>query len=225
MYKFLFYTISIFPKSLRKKITDSLAKYFLKKYAEIKVEGLDNIPRNNSVIFISNHLSNADGLVFHYLLKEIKKVYFMAGVKLEGELITNLMLDLVPHIKIHPNKPDRKALRTSINTLKDGNSIFIFPEGTRSRTGKMLRGHSGVVLIAKHSEVPIVPIALTGTEKLLPINEDGKMSNEWFNNADVKIKFGKPFTLADLNSDGKVVDEMMLKIANLLPKEYRGYYS
>lgn len=226
MLKMFFYFISILPKKLRIVILDKIVKYFIKKYCDLQIKGLENIPNKASVIFISNHLSNADGLILHSILKEVKDVYFLAGVKLENELSTKLMLDLIPHIKIHPNKPDRKALRKSIETLKDGNSILVFPEGTRSRTGKMLRGRSGVSLIAKQADVSIIPIGISGTDKLLPVNREGNMSREWFVNALVNVNIGKPFTLEEVNKDenNKIIDEIMKKVAELLPEEYRGYY-
>ncbi|SMB96210.1 1-acyl-sn-glycerol-3-phosphate acyltransferase [Desulfonispora thiosulfatigenes DSM 11270] len=226
MYKVLFNLLSKMPKIIRVNVLDKIARHFIKKYANLKVSGIENIPKAGSFVFISNHLSNADGLILHYTLKEVKEVYFLAGVKLQGELSTNLMLDLVPHIEIQPNKPDRKALRQSIDTLKGGKSILVFPEGTRSRTGKMLKGRSGVSLIAKQANSPIIPIGIWGTEKLLPINEEGNMSNEWFINATVNVNIGEPFYLEDLdiNPDNKLIDEIMQKVANLVPVEYKGCY-
>jgi len=225
VYRYLFYLLLIFPKNIRKRFTNSLARYFLKKYAVIHAEGLENIPRKGNVIFIANHLSNADGLIMQYILEKEKEVTFVAGVKLQNEIITGMVLELVPHVKIHPNKPDRKALREAIEVVKNNGSLFIFPEGTRSRTGQLLKGRSGVVLIARNTNALIVPVGIWGTEKLLPINNGGKMSTEWFTKADVFVKIGKPFSLDSLSGDAETIDLLMLKIAELLPEKYRGYYS
>lgn len=224
MSKYFFYLLAFLPKPLRRLLVDKMARFFIKRYAQIHVEGMENIPKDTNVIFIANHLSNADGLIFKYLLEKIKNPTFVAGVKLKGELLTNLFLELVPHISIHPNKPDRKALREAINKVNSHESIFIFPEGTRSRTAQLLKGRSGVVLIAKNSVAPIIPIGIWGTEKLLPINTDGRMSKEWFTKAPVNINIGKPFTLTQLEGKVETIDLMMLRIAELLPEKYRGYY-
>ncbi|MGI6225074.1 MAG: lysophospholipid acyltransferase family protein [Peptococcales bacterium] len=224
MHKYLFYTLVFLPKNIRKRLLNKLTRYFIKKYADIHVEGLENIPKEGNVIFLANHLSNADGLILQYLLREKKEVTFVAGVKLQNELITKLMLELVPHIKIQPNKPDRKAIREAIDVVKNKSSLFIFPEGTRSRTGELLKGRSGVILIAKNTNALLVPIGIWGTEKLLPINTSGKMSNEWFKDAKVSIKIGKPFSLGSLSGEEEQIDLIMLEIAKLLPHEYRGYY-
>lgn len=225
MYRYLFYLLAAFPKNIRKKVANRLARFFIEKYAVIHTKGLENIPRKGNVIFIANHLSNADGLIMQYILEKTKEVTFVAGVKLQNELITGMVLELVPHIKIHPNKPDRKALKEAIDVVKSKSSLFIFPEGTRSRTGQLLKGRSGVVLIARNTNALIVPVGISGTEKLLPINNEGKMSTEWFNKADVSIKVGKSFSLDDLSGEDETIDLMMLKIAELLPPEYRGHYS
>ncbi|MFZ5945485.1 MAG: lysophospholipid acyltransferase family protein [Bacillota bacterium] len=225
MPKYLFYLFAILPASIRKNLTRKLARFFLEKYAVLKINGLDNIPQGNNVIFIANHLSNADGLILQYVLEKYKNdITFLAGVKLKDELLTNLILELVPHICIHPNKPDRKAIREAIDVLNKKKSLFIFPEGTRSRTGELLKGRSGVVLIAKNTEVPIIPIGIWGTEKLLPINTEGAMSKEWFNKAEVHMEVGKPFKVQELAGEGETIDLMMKKIAQLLPESYRGYY-
>ncbi|KJS21457.1 MAG: hypothetical protein VR72_10620 [Clostridiaceae bacterium BRH_c20a] len=224
MYKYLFYLLAVIPKTIRKKVSKRLARYFIQKYAVIDANGLENIPKVENVIFIANHLSNADGLIMQYVLEKAKAVTFLAGVKLQDELITSMVLELIPHIQIHPNKPDRKALREAIEVVKNSNSLFIFPEGTRSRAGELLKGRSGVVLIARNTNSLIVPIGIWGTEKLLPINAKGKMSREWFSRADVYINIGKPFSLASLSEEGEVIDLMMLRIAQLLPEKYKGYY-
>lgn len=225
MYKILIYLYNFLPKSLRKYITKKTTYYLVNKYADLKIKGIENIPDNEPVIFIGNHLSNLDGLLLSKLFEERnKKVLFLAGVKLKGEAITRAVLEIVPHIEIEPNKPDRKALKNAIKALKDGYSILIFPEGTRSRNGEMLKGRSGVYLIAKMAGAKIIPVAITGTEKCLPVESSGKMSKESFIHSEVLVTFGKSFDLQDLPESEEPVDEMMKKIAKLLPFEYRGYY-
>ena len=225
MYKILIYIFYFLPKRFRKYITRKTSYYLVNKYAKLRISGMENIPKDDPVIYIGNHLSNLDGLLLSKLFEENNnKVLFLAGVKLKGEAITKAVLEIVPHIEIEPNKPDRKALKGAISALKDGVSILIFPEGTRSRTGEMLKGRSGVYLIAKMSGAKIIPIAITGTEKCLPVESSGKMSKESFIYSEVNVSFGDGFYVNELPESEEPIDEMMKKIAELLPFEYRGYY-
>jgi len=89
LHKILFYLLVLLPKGLRIRILKKLTIFFINRYSNLKVEGLENIPEKGQVIFISNHLSNADGLIMQYLLENRKKVVYVAGVKLRDELITS----------------------------------------------------------------------------------------------------------------------------------------
>lgn len=225
MYKIAIYLYNYLPGKLRRYITRKTTDYLVNKYADLKIFGLENISVNEPVIFIGNHLSNLDGLLLSKLFQEQnRKVFFLAGVKLKSETITNAVLEIVPHIEIEPNKPDRKAIRNAVGALKDGSSILIFPEGTRSRSGEMNKGRSGVYLIAKMAGAKIIPFGIFGTEKCLPIKTSGKMSGENFVYSEVIVKFGKSFYAEEVKDSDEPIDEMMKKIAELLPIEYRGYY-
>lgn len=225
--KTIFRFIGILPVCMRKRLVAGTVDRFLKKNARITVEGLENIPGSENVIFVSNHLSNADGLIYHEILnvsREHGKTFFVAGVKLKGDTVTNMVLDIIPHVSIKPGEPDKNAIRSAISILKEGNSIFVFPEGTRSRTGALIRGRSGAVLIARKSRVKVVPLALTGSEKLLPIDEEGKMGEEKFAKADVRVKIGKPIDFSVLPREKQNIDYLMREIAGLLPEKYQGVY-
>jgi len=128
-----------------------------------------------------------------------------------------------------PNSPDKVAIKKVISAVKEGNSILIFPEGTRSRTAKMLEGKKGILLFAKLTNAPIVPIGIWGTEKFMPVKND--MGKEAFYDADININIGKVFNLPKKSDDetkgdweAKCLIHIMMKIAELLPKEYKGFY-
>lgn len=219
-----------FPESIYKPICKKIVDYTLNKYANIEVKNYENIANLKSpVIFIANHLSNSDGLILNRVLKHFDP-YFVAGVKLQSKTLSRIGIEAVNTITIHPNSADIEAIKKSINVIKEGHSLMIFPEGTRSRTGKMIEGKKGIVLIARKCNVPIVPIGLYGTEKLMPINDDD-MGKERFFKAEVTVNIGKPFSLPE-KREGMTKDEydnyclnyLMKKIAELIPDEYRGVY-
>ncbi|ERJ13273.1 lysophospholipid acyltransferase family protein [Haloplasma contractile] len=220
----------ILPKNIRISLTNKLIDRILDKYSEIDVINKEIIEKRRGVptIYIGNHLSNIDGVILNKLLKN-NDVAFMAGVKLSKNKMTNLILDTTKTIHITPNSVDKKAIKEAINYLKDGGSIFIFPEGTRSRSSSMIKAKKGFVLLAKMSKAALVPVGVEGTEQLLPINSDS-MSKENFNHSKVKVTFGEPFNLPEKTKENKVAwtelatEYSMKKIAKLLDSKYRGIY-
>lgn len=224
--------INYLPEGLLIKIAKKIAYGYLKKYAELNVNGIENIEKvNGAKIFICNHLSNADGLVLDKILKEKYDPTFVAGVKLSDDPVTSLGTKIVKNIGVRPNTADKEAITSMIRILKDGENLLLFPEGTRSRTGAMIEGKKGILLIARASKAPIVPISITGTEKLLPINKEGDMAKEKWNKADVHINIGEPITLplrkkeeSKHDYDERCLTFIMKSVANGLPEEYRGVY-
>ena len=204
---------------------DQVIQYILNRYANIHVEGEENLlwARTNPCIFTCNHLSNADGLVLNHVLKHAHSIpiTFIAGVKLKDSIFSKLALDSIDHIAIQPDSSDRQAIKQAIQTVRSGLPILIFPEGGRSRTGQLIEGKKGVVLIQKMSKVPIVPIALTGTDHLMPINDED-MSHEAFTQATIHLRVGTPYLPTEAEADD--IHSIMYRIADLLPYEYRGVY-
>ncbi|CDI48412.1 lysophospholipid acyltransferase family protein [Clostridium tetani] len=223
--------ISYLPDSIVRKISKKILKRYLDEYANIKVEGLENLNDiKKPILFISNHLSNADALIIDDILKE-QDITFVAGIKLSKNPLTNLGLKITKTITIKPNTADKEAISNIIKTLKGGNNVLIFPEGTRSRNGSLIEGKKGVILIQKLSKATVIPMSLTGTEKLLPINNKD-MGAEKFNHSDIHVKIGKPLDKISSRQKGenkhdyeeRVLEYFMKSIAKLLPEEYQGVY-
>lgn len=223
--------IDVLPDKVVSFIANKLLDTYINKYANIKTCGMEKIANTKSpMIFICNHLSNADGIIMNRLLKD-QNVTFVAGIKLTDNKLTKLGFHVAKTINIKPNSADKEAISKIINTLKQGNNIMIFPEGTRSRNGKMAEAKKGLLLMAKLSKATIVPMGIWGTEKLLPINETN-MASEKFNYANVNINIGDPIMLPIKNDDedknqyhDRAMNEIMRGIAELLPEQYRGVYS
>lgn len=223
--------ISLLPNGILTYISKKIVNRYLKKYANIIIEGSENLESiTTPTIFICNHLSNSDGLILDKVLKEIDPT-FLAGVKLSNNAVTNIGINVIKTATIKPNSADKEGLKKVINLVRQGQSLLIFPEGTRSRVGSLLEAKRGIILIARMTGAPIVPIGLYGTEKLLPINSEGDMSAESFNYADVHINIGKQFEIPkkEKEQDKKeyeacITMNIMKKIADLLPEDYRGVY-
>lgn len=222
--------IEFLPKPLVRWLARHITNNYISRYAKITVmnkEKLDNIKK--PVVFVCNHLSNSDGLVLNRVLGD-GSVWFVAGVKLAQNALTKLGLDVVKIIPINPSSADRPAISKVIKLLKSGHSVCVFPEGTRSRKGSLIQGKKGILLIARLAGVPIVPIGIEGTERLMPINDDD-MGNEKFNFADVKVVIGDSFYIPERDeSEDKAAYEqralhlVMKRIAELLSPKYQGIY-
>ena len=121
---------------------------------------------------------------------------------------------------------DYKALRQILRRLQDGGILVIAPEGTRSQHEALIAGKSGAAFLAAKAKVPVIPVALTGTEDRLVKQNLLKLKR-----SKIRIRVGDPFLIPTLKGErsseklGYYTDEIMCQIASLLPDNYRGAYS
>lgn len=222
--------IGCLPDSFLRYTSRKILDRYMNKYADINVQGMENLKGvHRPILFICNHLSNSDALVIDRVLKD-EDITFVAGVKLSSNSLTNLGMKITKTIGIKPNTADKDAISKVIRTLKENNNILIFPEGTRSRSGGMINGRRGVVLMQKLSKASIIPLGIYGSEKLLPI-DDRDMALEKFHHAKVMLNIGKQIEVPSKmkgetkhDYEGRVLDLLMRSISGLLPEEYRGVY-
>lgn len=219
------------PDNVVKFLSRGIVELIINKYAEIEVRGRENLKGvKRPVIFICNHLSNSDGLILNRVLKD-EKVTFVAGIKLSNNPVTNIGINAVRTIQIRPNTADKEALSKVVKAVKEGNNVMIFPEGTRSRTGSLIQAKKGILLIARLTKAPIIPLGIWGTENLLSINQSGEMGSEKFRHAKVNLNIGKQFNMPEIQEEEdrhqyeeRSLTSLMKAIAELLPEDYRGVY-
>ena len=195
------------------------------------VEGLDNVPRTGPVIVASNHLSFADSLVIPIVAP--RKVVFLAkadyftGTGLKGAAMRTWFLGtgMIP-VDRDDTKAALASLDTALAVLGRGEAFGIYPEGTRSRDGRLYRGRTGVAHLALTSGAPIVPVGLQGTQDLQPVGSRLPRL------AKVTIRFGELIQVAG-RFDGvppgrarrEVTDEVMEAIQRLSGQEPAGVYN
>lgn len=156
-----------------------------------EVTGLENVPRQGGFIVASNHLSFFDSLIIQALTPRdvaffAKAEYFTTpGVK--GKLMKSFF-ESVGSIPVQRGEQAASvaALDSLVEIIEGGSGIGIYPEGTRSRDGKLYRGRTGVGWLALTTGVPVVPVGLIGTEKLQPAGTKG------FRPAKFHIHYGQP---------------------------------
>ena len=219
------------PNGVQKFVAHRGLDYIFTKLVRVEFEGKENLPdKDEAVLFICNHLSNIDGPALNRVLGDYKPT-FVAGQKLTDDPFTGLFKKVFRSINIKPNSPDKAAMKEIINLLKSGQNVVIFPEGTRSRVGSMIEGKRGILLIARLAKVRIVPLAMTGSEKILPIAKDGNMTGEKIHKGTIKIKAGKTFSIpvkaeeqTKEEYDQRSMEFIMRQISVMLPDEYKGFY-
>lgn len=130
----------------------------------VKLVGKENIPKNTTVIFASNHRTNADPPLISCGLKG--KHSFMAKEELFRNKFFGWLIKNLGAFPVSRGKGDTAVLDKAVENLENGRNLMIFPEGTRSKDGKVHRGHSGAAVIAARSGKPIVPVGIVFGEKL-----------------------------------------------------------
>lgn len=130
----------------------------------LTVEGRGNLPKGGAIL-AANHVSYLDppiiGLAMPY------PIAYMAKESLFRVLLLGAVMRLFRAFPVRPDAPDRAALRCSWEVLAAGEKLLIFPEGSCGRDGNLLPFRAGLSMIAMHGDVPIVPVAVQGTERAL----------------------------------------------------------
>jgi 1-acyl-sn-glycerol-3-phosphate acyltransferase len=141
-----------------------------------KVTGLHNIPRRGPVILASNHLSFIDSIVIPLVVPRhvtfIAKAEYWTGRGVKGR-ISRWFFTTMGNIPVDREDPraGQRSLQDALDVLRRGGAFGIYPEGTRSRDGKLHAGHTGVAWLALAGSAPVVPVALIGTDKVQPVGK------------------------------------------------------
>ena len=179
-----------------------------------KINGLENIPNNGSFILASNHASYLDHYLMVYLIIHglNKKLHFLAKKEHFDNPLKVAWHNYCGAVPIDRQAGGKEALKWAIKSLKQGKIIAIHPEGTRTLTGKLQKGKTGIARLALSAEVPVIPIGLIGTFGILP---KGKYMPK-FKRATVNI--GKPMYFNKYYNK-KITKILLRKITNDIMKE------
>ena len=195
------------------------------------ITGTDNVPRSGGVILASNHLSFIDS--FAIPLAAPRQVHFLAkddyftGTGIGGALRRELFESMgdIP-VDRRSTRAAQQSLDSALAVLNAGEAFGIYPEGTRSRDGRLYRGRTGVAFLALTADVPVVPVALSGTRDIQPIG------SKFPRLAKVRVSFGPPIHPAERYagvSQGRArrefTDEIMEAIAALSGQEQADGYN
>jgi 1-acyl-sn-glycerol-3-phosphate acyltransferase len=196
-----------------------------------KVIGLEHVPDTGGVIIASNHLSFVDSIAIPSVVKRkvvfLTKSDYFTGSGPKG-FVSRAFFEGLGMLPV--DRDDSKAaiasLSTALDVLGRGDAFGIYPEGTRSRDGRLYRGRTGVGPLAQTARVPVVPVGITGTEHVMAVDSNRLRV------VPVTIEFGKPLDFNGL-FDGmplgrarrEVTDEIMRAIQAITGQEEAGVYN
>jgi 1-acyl-sn-glycerol-3-phosphate acyltransferase len=200
-----------------------LIRILIFPFASWEVKGQENVPAQGPMVIVCNHLHIADPPIVAASIK-LKSV-IMAKEELWHHNWSRFWVENFGAFPVRRGGIDREAIRQAEHWLKQGVSLIMFPEGTRSNNAQLQQAFPGAALIALRTSVPILPLSITGTDKLRDLI--------WcfWHRPRITVTIGQPFNPP--SPDGKLMrdqrnqltNEIMGRIARLLPPEYRGAYA
>lgn len=205
-----------------------LAYFLVKLYARLicrkKIFGREHIPEKGPFLIVVNHLSSVDPAVVVDVVPIRLKLTGMAAMAHRRDPFIGWLLDKGGAIWVRRGEADRRALQETLEVLASGRPVGVAPEGTRSKTGALIDGKTGITFLALKADVPILPLALMGTKKVFP-------GLRRLRRATVDVHFGPAFSLPPRGDGSRhahleyCTALIMTRLASMLPESYRGVYS
>ena len=203
----------------------SFVRFLVKTLTRFSVFNANGIPDEGAVLLTTNHLSRLDTPILMAITKRNDLVAIVAKKYKDKPFFKWILGKLGTMVWMDRSKTDFAAMREALDYLRQGKIVGIAPEGTRSREfSGLLEGKQGAALMAARANVPILPVGIIGSEKI-----NDKLMH--LRRPEVLVRVGELYTLPAIDMENRqawlsrYTDEIMCRIAALLPAEYRGVYA
>ena len=215
------------PKTWFFRPAGTLVGLVISLFGAVRSEGLENVPREGPIVVVANHYTYIDPFVGGYgsCWRAGRLVHMISKAEVRGWPVLGWLGAQAGVIYVRRGEADRDAQRQSLAVLRAGRALFLFPEGTRSKTGELIQARNGAALLAIRSGALVLPVAITGTEGMLSL---GAIFGP---RPRATVRIGQPFSLPHRPTGpidrAELVDHsnrMMREIAALLPPSRRGVY-
>jgi 1-acyl-sn-glycerol-3-phosphate acyltransferase len=205
------------------RFTNAVIRLILGLIVKADLVELDKVPKTGPLILVSNHTNFIEvPLVFTHL--QPRPVTGFAKAETWDDPLLGRLFDIWGGIPIHRGEADLSAIKKAIEMLQKGYIIGMTPEGTRTNTGVLIPGQSGVCLLALHSGAPLQPLVYYGHERY-------RDSLKRLRRSDFHVRVGpifhlrKPAGRVTSEIRQEMTEEIMYQLAKLMPERFRGVYS
>jgi len=207
---------------MKRETLQTLINFLIKALTRTRFLGLEHVPTSGPLIVATNHMSYID-IPLLFVNPARPDITALVTTKYQRHFVISWFVNVGQAIWINRDIADFTAIRAANQVLQEGKSLGISPEGTRSHTGQLQPGKPGILLLALKSKAPIVPVAIYGTEHVFTRAFTLQRPR-------LTVHFGPAFQLPPLGRDDReqlqqeYTDEIMCRIAALMPEKYWGYY-
>jgi 1-acyl-sn-glycerol-3-phosphate acyltransferase len=211
--------------SMSQKIARFLLSFFISLTTRMEVYGLEKLKEKKGVILAGNHIGRIDGiLIYHFTRRD--DIIMMVAEKYQANPLARWFVRRLNAIFIDRYNADFTVLREVLRRLKAGGMLVLSPEGTRSPNAQLQKAWSGASYLAAKVGVPIIPVGLAGSQ------DSNLFSNlRRLRRTRIVARIGDPFSLPPIPDQDRekalqcYTEEIMCRIAALLPPDYRGVYA
>jgi long-chain acyl-CoA synthetase len=188
-----------------------MLRCFLSIYGRLSIRGTENLPKAGPFIIAPNHLSLADAPAVMCTLPWTitAQTFFLGTTDFFGGPVTSRIAKLLHVIPVDMETRLSSAMQLSAHVLRRGKILCVFPEGGRSRDGRIKEFKKGIGIIAKELNIPVVPVAIRGTYEMLPVG--GIFPKP----AKIDVSFGKPVHPGSMDYD-EIVKKLYEEVVKLL---------
>lgn len=209
---------------MAQKIFRIFIRFVLFVIARVDLDGYENLPEGGFIL-AANHLGRLDSAMLYYAIDR-EDLIMPVAEKYKDHWLFGPLVRVLGGFFINRFDADVQAIREVLKRLKNGGVFVIAPEGTRSKTEALQEARPGVAYFASKTGLPIIPVALTGTEDRLVVE-----NLKHFRKSHITVRAGKPFVLPSLKGQNRdealaaATTEIMCQIGAMLPEKYRGFYA
>ncbi|HBO36273.1 MAG TPA: 1-acyl-sn-glycerol-3-phosphate acyltransferase [Sphaerochaeta sp.] len=207
---------------LSERVINSLLRTFFRLFFRIDRSELAKVPQTGPLLMMVNHTSNLEGPMLYAFLHP-RPLHALAKQELWDHKFMAYLMNMWKSIPVDRQNMGRSTMDACFKVLDDQHILAIAPEGTRSKDGKLQEGKGGVAFIAHKKDIPMIPVAVMGFTSF-------SRNIKRLRRTVITIKVGEVFEIVqkggriDANARQALADEIMMRLAVLMPNQMRGHY-